>query len=290
MKKFILLSTTLFLSLILHAQVQIGQHIDGEAEFDRSGSSISLSSNGNLLAIGAIDNDGNGFDSGHVRVFQNINGVWNQVGQDIDGENTNDQSGISVSLSYDGNIVAIGADRNDGNGSNSGHVRVFQNINDTWTQIGQDIDGETQLDESGITVSLSSDGTIVAIGAMFNDGENTPNSGHVRVFQNINGVWSQVGQDIDGEAEFDQSGSSISLIDGEAVLDLFGSSISLSSDGDTLAIGARLSDGNGEDSGQVRVFQNVNGTWIQVGQNIDGEAEFDQSGSSISLRTYLFCL
>ena len=33
---------------------------------------------------------------------------WNQLGQDIDGEGAGDQSGYSVSLSSDGNIVAIG--------------------------------------------------------------------------------------------------------------------------------------------------------------------------------------
>ena len=50
--------------------------------------------------------------------------VWNQMGADIDGEAAGDESGRSVSLSGDGNIVAIGALLNDGNGSNSGHVRV----------------------------------------------------------------------------------------------------------------------------------------------------------------------
>ena len=48
-----------------------------------------------------------------------------QIGTDIDGEGAGDTSGQSVSLSDDGSIVAIGAPLNDGNGSNSGHVRVF---------------------------------------------------------------------------------------------------------------------------------------------------------------------
>ena len=36
---------------------------------------------------------------------------------------------------------------------------------DTWTQLGSDIDGEAAGNDSGNSVSLSSDGTIVAIGA-----------------------------------------------------------------------------------------------------------------------------
>lgn len=51
---------------------------------------------------------------------------WVQRGQDIDGEAASDQSGSSVSLSSDGSVVAIGANLNDGNGTNSGHVRVYQ--------------------------------------------------------------------------------------------------------------------------------------------------------------------
>ncbi|CAK0897704.1 unnamed protein product [Prorocentrum cordatum] len=43
--------------------------IDGEASGDRSGVSVSLSSDGSRVAIGAFFNDGAGLDSGHVRVF-----------------------------------------------------------------------------------------------------------------------------------------------------------------------------------------------------------------------------
>jgi hypothetical protein len=51
---------------------------------------------------------------------------WNQIGNDIDGEASDDYSGTSVSLSSDGNAVAIGAKYNDANGPERGHVRVFE--------------------------------------------------------------------------------------------------------------------------------------------------------------------
>ena len=47
---------------------------------------------------------------------------WMQLGQDIDGGAAGDESGWSVSLSSDGNAVAIGAPDNDGNGVNSRRV------------------------------------------------------------------------------------------------------------------------------------------------------------------------
>ena len=95
--------------------------------------------------------------------------LWKQIGQDIDGEAEYNESGYSVSLSSDGKTVAIGASYNEDN-EDSGHVRVYQYNTDSneWKQIGQDIDGEAEGDQSGYSVSLSSDGKTVAIGAIGN--------------------------------------------------------------------------------------------------------------------------
>ncbi len=76
--------------------------------------------------------------------------------------------------------MLLAVDAYDNNG-NAGHVRVYQYNAATWQQIGNDIDGEAADDYSGALVSLSSDGTILAIGAMGNDG-NGDRSGHVRCF------------------------------------------------------------------------------------------------------------
>ena len=320
-KLFILVFLTPF---IFYAQIQIGSDIDGEKYFDRSGSSVNISSDGNIVAIGAPGNDGtggNGTDSGHVRVYKNISGVWTQIGQDIDGEAAGDYSGSSISLSTNGEILAIGAVRNSVNGNFTGHVRVYKNISNVWTQIGSDIDGEAAYDEFGTSVSLSSDGNIVAIGAPLNDG-NGDKSGHVRVFKNLSDVWTQIGEDINGEAAEDISGWSVSIssdgnivaisargndgtfansghvrvyknesdvwtqigqdIDGEALYDNSGDCISLSSDGNIIAIGATLNDGNGDRSGHVRIYKNESDVWTKIGEDIDGELE-SSSGFSISL-------
>ncbi|CAK0804995.1 unnamed protein product [Prorocentrum cordatum] len=180
---------------------QVGQDIDGEAGNDLSGwPSVSLSSDGSRVAIGAYGNDGAGSTSGHVRVFGLSGNTWSQLGQDIDGEASGDYSGWpSVSLSSDGSRVAIGAYGNDGAGSSSGHVRIFGLSGNTWSQVGQDIDGEAGDDLICYSVSLSSDGSRVAIGAYGNDGAGSM-SGHVRVFGLSGNTWGQVGQDIDGEA------------------------------------------------------------------------------------------
>ena len=252
---------------------QLGSDINGEATDDYSGWSVSLSSDGSIVAIGAIYNGGNGSNSGNVRVFlySDTNDSWSQLGGDIDGEASGDYSGHSVSLSNDGTIVAIGANGNDGNGSASGHVRVYQysNSSNNWSQLGDDIDGEAADDQSGHSLSLSDDGSIVAIGAPYNDGSYS-DSGHVRVYENISGTWTQLGADIDGAAGGDYSGRSVSL----------------SSDGTIVAIGANKNDDNGNNSGHVIVYQYSSSTtpnWTQLGADIDGEASYNYSGWSVSL-------
>eukprot|EP00956_Cyclotella_meneghiniana_P013274 scaffold19059_cov39-Cyclotella_meneghiniana.AAC.1 len=294
--------------------VQVGHDINGEAWNDASGHSVSLSGDGTLVAIGATGNSGY---TGHVRAFKLINNIWVQ--------GSSDTSGYSVSLSFDGTVLAIGARQNDGNGIDSGHVRVFKLVDTSWIQVGQDIDGERSYDYSGQSVSLSSDGTVVAIGAPRNDGDGCGNycvdSGHVRVFNLVGTNWVQLGQDIDGKVGSEFSGSSVSLsgdgttvaigkdlssysghvrvfklvgtswsqigqdILGEAKGDYFGYSVSLSSDGSVLAVGAPYNDGSGSNTGHVRVFKLVDSNWVQMGQDIDGEPNprCDWAGSSVSL-------
>ena len=112
--------------------IQIGSDINNVAtRRNESGYCVSLSSDGSILAIGAM---GNRFNSGHVRIYKNISNNWKQIGSDIeiDGEAANDESDLSVSLSSDGSIVAIGADIHTGNYNYHGHVRVYENISDEW--------------------------------------------------------------------------------------------------------------------------------------------------------------
>ena len=108
--------------------------------------------------------------------------VFTQRGSDIDSKAAGDRSGWSVSLSNDGSVLATGAPYNGGNGELSGHVRVYIWNGTTYLQRGSDFDGEASLNGSGsgYSVSLSNDGSVLAIGAPSNSG-NGDYSGHVRV-------------------------------------------------------------------------------------------------------------
>lgn len=246
--------------------VQRGMVIDGENPDDRAGWSVSISSNGSVVAIGAPGNADGGSLAGHVRVYEWITDGWYQRGSDIDGEATNNYSGASISLSSDGTVLAIGAPFNNGSGSGAGHARVYFWTGTAWVQRGTDIDGEAAGDYSGWSVSLSSDGTVLAIGAYGNDGTGNL-AGHVRVYTWSGSAWVKRGADIDGEAVGDQSGYSVSL----------------SANGSIVAIGAPTNDGSGVDSGQVRVYEWTGSAWVQRGADINGGIAGDNAGYSVSL-------
>jgi hypothetical protein len=117
-----------------------------------------------------------------------------QIGTDIDGESEEDESGFSVSFNEDHTIMAIGAPYNNGIGSWAGHVRVYKYNGTTWSQLGDDIDAEEMSDQSGYSVSLSSDGMTVAIGAPNANAEGLSGShGSVMIYSWDGTTWIQKG-------------------------------------------------------------------------------------------------
>ena len=180
-----------------------------------------------------------------------------------------------MSLSANGTIVVIGAPYACVNEICRGGAKVYRidSAGSSWEQLGETIYGDTAYDQFGVSVDISSDGNTVAIGS---DQSWNSGPGYARVFSlegsdngGDAGHWTQIGQNITGEA----------------IGDSFGSSVSLSDDGKTIAIGAYEANGNGDDSGHVRVYRmsDSESEWTPLGVDIDGEEYGEASGSSVSL-------
>uniref|UniRef100_A0A7S3V942 Uncharacterized protein n=2 Tax=Chaetoceros debilis TaxID=122233 RepID=A0A7S3V942_9STRA len=165
--------------------VQIGTDITGEISGDWSGFSVGISVTNTFIrvAIGAILNDGGeGEDTGSVRLYDynSISGQWEQVGADIkgeDGETLNfaeryyhvgDRAGFSLSLSDDGNRIAVGSPFNNANTEYyGGHTRLFdldRQTND-WAEVAENIFiGNDSYTLSGYSLDMSRDGNFLIIG------------------------------------------------------------------------------------------------------------------------------
>ncbi len=285
---------------------------------DNFGFSVSLSDDGNTLAVGALSEDSNarGINqdqtdnsasrSGAVYIFTRTGATWTQEAY-IKASNTdeNDNFGFSVSLSDDGNTLAVGApnensnandvggDQDNNDAANSGAVYIFTRTGATWTQEAYIKASNTdENDNFGNSVSLSDDGNTLAVGAPNEnsnaegvggdqDNNDAANSGAVYIFTRTGATWTQ-------EAYIKASNTDEN--------DNFGNSVSLSDDGNTLAVGAPYEDSNANDvggdqdnndavnSGAVYIFTRTGATWTQEAyikaSNTKGDDNF---GNSVSL-------
>ncbi|WP_440998252.1 DUF4347 domain-containing protein, partial [Cysteiniphilum litorale] len=244
-----------------------------------------------------------------------------QIGQDIVGENTYDYSGNALAYSSDGTRVAIGAYGNDDNGSDAGHVRVYEFDGSSWLQLGSDLDGLNAGDSYGNSVSLSDDGSRLIIGA-YREGK-----GVSRVYEWNGSDWSQIGNDIESintagnqhdnayAVAINADGSRIivsdtgsvnindyrgsvrvfeydgvsnwvqmgSMISGENNGDQSGQAIAINTVGDIIAIGTDWNDDSANNAGHVRLYQWDGNDWQQLGVDIDGSIANDRIGSALSL-------
>ncbi len=207
-----------------------------------------------------------------ICVFISIvsNCQWTQLGNVINGTSNGDRFGMSVSLSSNGKIIAIGAPQQDVSVQNDGqddfgYVRVFEEISGEWIQLGQDIGGVNIEDHFGHDISISGDGTTLAVGSWLSGSEEF--SGQVKVFKYLSGGWQQIGSTINGDEE-------------NALL----SSVELNFDGSKMIVGSPGANKNSVNScGIARVYENISNNWIQIGQDLFGDLADQQLGREVSI-------
>ena len=253
-----------------------GQVLYGESVSDLFGWSIDMSEDGLHLAAGSILNDGGGTNAGSVRVYSRADeeGAWVQKGVDIDGEEAQDYSAWSISLSDDGDRLVVGAVFNDdGTTLNSGHIRIYDwnSVTTQWEQMGSDINGGSSGDLFGYSVSLSKNKNYIAVGAPY--GLNT--RGYVRVYYYDGTSWGQVGNDLEG-AQFSPNG------------EYFGKKVVISEDGSRLVVSAPQYYYN---TGKVNLY-NVNQTSdsITLLDSKTGSSFFTRYGHSLDLKSNILAV
>lgn len=106
---------------------------------------------------------------------------WNQVGQNLNGDSDGDAFGSSVSLSTDGNVLAVGAE---GSLQGRGSVQMYQyvKIEDKWEMFGQSLIGDPS-EAFGTSISLSSDGKLLVVGSNQCVGEGGSGRGGMKAFR-----------------------------------------------------------------------------------------------------------
>lgn len=257
-------------------------------DHDSFGYSLSLSLDGDTLAVAAPDEDSIAEDSGAVYVFTRGNSTWSeQAFLKASNPGTGDGFGWHVSLSGDGQYLAVGAKLEDsaatgvnGDSANngaqdSGAAYVFARAGDSWSEQAYVKASNTNAgDFFGKSVALDLDGDVLAVGACCEAGggtgvnntnpgpgdNSTGSAGAAYVFTRSGSSWTQ-----EAYVKASNTGSG----------DSFGFSIDLDDAGTTLAVGAPGENsaatginGNGAnnsalDAGAAYVFVRTGGGWTQ---------------------------
>tara|TARA_B100001109_G_C18862541_1_gene474839 strand:+ start:1465 stop:2952 length:1488 start_codon:yes stop_codon:yes gene_type:complete len=242
------------------------------------GADIELSADGNTVVIGVPQGRVNATTGsrGRVYIYEWVNNSWSLKGSPILGGRNTDNIGQAVSISADGNVVAVGAPTaNVGSLSYAGKAAVYVWNGTAWVIKGNPFIGLDNYHQLGIDVHLSGDGNVFALGNNVPI-NNTQISNKIQVFtyDSVNAVWQQRGSDILPE----------NFGDG------WGKSFELSYDGTVLVGGAENNAGTAFNSGHMRVFEYNSNNWHQRGYDIDGtqrgrfghEVAIDSLGETIS--------
>jgi len=262
---------------------QWAQHSSLKGPFDCSffGSSVSLSDNGAVLAVGASDESATG---GCVEVYTRTNATWTeQAHLEAINQEPEDRFGLRVTLSADGETLAVGAVGEDSGGakednsvSEAGAVYVFTRAGGVWKEeayIKASLPGEE--DHFGTDVALSEDGNTLAVGAMGEDGsaneingehdDDAPNSGAAYVYTRTDESWEQQAYIKASNAGSDEQ---------------FGSGVALSGDGSTLAVGANK---ESNQQGAAYVFTRADSVWSEEAYIKAAAPGEDAFGESVAL-------
>ncbi len=266
---------------------------------DGFGGALSISADGNTLAIAATGEDSDLSSlsdnsvsaAGAVYIFKRTGTTWVQFTVIKAPAPVSESFARFISLSADGTVLAASAHGNATNGSNSGAIYMFKEVSGSWSH-QQTLFASTPEsgDQFGYSVALSGDGLTLATGAFCESsnattigGDQSNNSstcaGAAYVFQEVAGTW--------GTPTYIKANNA-------GTFHYFGSDVALNYAGTTLAVAAiyemtassgvgGTGSGGGSLSGAVYIFQN-DGTWTQQEYIKASNAEAsDEFGTAIDL-------
>lgn len=212
----------------------------------RLGQSVALNAEGTTAIVGGYSDDTN---IGAAWIFTRTGTAWSPQAKLVGSGGVGaSQQGFSVSISADGNTVAVGGNLDN---STEGAAWVFSRTGTTWAQQGSKLvgTGNATAAEQGRAVAISADGNTLLLGGNL---DNT-NQGAGWIFTRSGVTWSQQGAKLVGTGNTGAARQ--------------GFSVAISADGKTAFLGGRTDNTN---TGAVWVFTRSGTTWSQQGGKLTG--------------------
>jgi hypothetical protein len=166
------------------------------------GSRVRISNDGTTLVVGAYEHDGVGANVGAAYIFDKSGGgTWSQTLKLYPPNTTTQFYAQGLDISGDGNVIAVGAPRDDTTSSNMGRVFMYVKSGGAWSNTPtQTFQYNTAVAEDkyfGWSVGLSQNGNTLIVGAPYEDTEQTQ-SGAIHIYERTNGVWTPVKREYTG--------------------------------------------------------------------------------------------
>lgn len=241
---------------------------------DNFGSSLALSADGSILAVGTPGDDSDArfpdpnpdpvnnlaVDAGSVYLFMRTGSAWAQIMYVKSGDpDRGDLFGSSVALSADGWRLAVGAPGKNIQvperiAADAGAVYEYEAVGQRWDFDADfsDLESPTPFDGEhfGTSLSFSADGATLAIGTDSVDSTDPKRSDiQIRIYTgSARQGWTK------------DFASPVQPVEPEGAL---GNCVALSADGNLLAVGAARKDGTALGSGGVYLFTRDGRIWTQ---------------------------
>ena len=214
---------------------------------------VALSGDGTTAFVSVVGAIGNG---GGVYVFEESGGSWSQQARLVPGDDREGLFGYATAVSEDGTTVLVsnnmGFDDLDGGGV---EVSVFQQSGGSWSQQATLDPDDGVLEDSVVSVAISSDGTTAVVGVPVDSRVSAAEEGVAYVFAESRGTWRQQ-TTLTGDAELNPA---------------FGISVDISGDGNTVLVSAPAPGGPIAADGAAYVFTQSDGLWSRAATLVPGE-------------------
>lgn len=206
------------------------------------GRHVSVSDDGNTIAVGAYADDVSYSDTGAVYIYTRSGSTWGNQKKIYASRRYNSYLfGFGLSLSGDGNTLAVGAHGEYYNYDNDGAVYMFtKDGSGNWTERQRIMNNVRRTnDYFGYAVKLSQNGDVLVVGSHGEDNRGT-DSGAAYMYTRSGNTWSYV-QEL--------------VPQGNDSYDNFGVWLSMTPDSSVIAVGANREDTTAGDSGAVYIFE-----------------------------------
>ena len=283
---------------------QKGETINAPSNsYNKFGHAIEIDENGDRIIVSDFPDSGSA-GSGYVQIFEWTDNAWNQLGSTIVSEqNSNDTFGTDVSISKDGNIIAVSTE-GDAFTRNSSHETELEVIEFT-NQPGGTLTVYFSTTYSSYTTfilefvaygtspEITESGTTITLTYPYESDGSYPHISSVIYWLNSQpGIAAEASSSVnlyDSGLEVNETGqtsyiSPVTITKGTKVFSLedsnwvqigqtisAGQSINLNNNGSIISIGdPEYNTDSANNVGKVEVFEFDSSTWIKLGSTITG--------------------